>query len=293
MKLPITALIATKNEESNISKCIKSVNFCQSIHVIDSYSSDNTQAIAKELGATVTNFDQSSLQYPKKRQWLLESGMITTPWILVVDADEVVSDELKNELRECCNHSICNGYFIKKSFHFLEKKLRFGGFSFNALVFFRNGTAKYEELPCDPSFIDMDMEVHERIILTGRVGKLSGTLLHDDWKSYDHYVSRHVAYSKWESYIRYRRLKDGVWGPRAISSNPLKDLQTFRRFLKSIIIRLPFEPALWFLYHYFFRLGLLEGKKGLLASQVRFNYISLVRSRLNALKIEENTSAHK
>jgi hypothetical protein len=67
----------------------------------------------------------------------------------------------------------------------------------------------------------------------------------------------------------------------------LGDAQERRRFLKALAIRIPFEPQLWFLYHYIFRLGFLEGRPGLIASQVRANYITQVRGKMYELQLRE------
>ena len=68
-----------------------------------------------------------------------------------------------------------------------------------------------------------------------------------------------------------------------IRANLFGNHQERRRFLKMIAIRVPFEPQLWFLYHYFVRLGFLEGRPGLIASQIRKSHISQVRAKLYEL----------
>src|SRR5437899_3402334 len=96
-KLPITALIATRNEEANIRSCLSSLNCASQIIVVDSKSEDRTVAIAKEMGAEVVSFVFRG-GYPKKRQWALDTLKAAFPWILLLDADERVPEALWVEI---------------------------------------------------------------------------------------------------------------------------------------------------------------------------------------------------
>ena len=87
--LPLTVLIAAKDEERNIGRCLASLSPAERVIVVDSQSGDQTARIAEECGAEIVQFDYSG-GYPKKRQWALNTLTITTPWILLLDADEAV-----------------------------------------------------------------------------------------------------------------------------------------------------------------------------------------------------------
>ena len=97
--LPLTVLIAAKDEERNIGRCLASLSPAERIVVIDSHSKDRTAIIAAEQGAEVVQFEYSG-GYPKKRQWALDTLTITTPWILLLDADEAVPPELWQEIAD-------------------------------------------------------------------------------------------------------------------------------------------------------------------------------------------------
>lgn len=286
-QLSISVLLAVKNEEKNIRKCLSALGPAKEIIVIDSHSTDETVKIAnEEFGATVVQFDYSG-GFPKKRQWALETVDFKGDWILLLDADEVVPDVLWSEIGSAIGTpDESNAYLIRKGFHFLGKRFRYGGFSHCAVLLLKKGMGRFEELDLDPE-TTMDMEVHERVIVQGKIGKLKEPLIHEDFKGLTAYVERHNQYSSWEAHVRYKFLQTGHYGEDTITPRFFGNSQERRRFLKSIAIRIPFEPLLWFLYHYVFCLGLLEGKRGFIACQIRSNYIKQVRAKLYELQLKE------
>lgn len=285
--LSITAIVAVKNEAKNIERCLKALAPVQRVVVVDSNSTDNTVALAKERGAEVLQFTYTG-GYPKKRQWALDSLAISTEWVFLLDADEVATPELWDEIaRELAKTEHRDAYLVTKGFHFLGRRLRFGGFSHAAVLLFRKGKALFERLDGDTIPSPLDMEVHERIIVNGTIGHLRTPLIHEDFKGLAAYIERHNHYSSWEAAVRHRYLRSGHYGNAAIQPKLFGNTQERRRFLKGIAIRVPFEPLLWFLYHYIFRLGLLEGRPGLIASQIRASYISQVRAKLFELSMKE------
>ena len=284
--LPVTVIVATKNEAANIERCLSSLVKAHRILVIDSFSTDLTPTIARQNGAEVISYSYPG-GYPKKRQWALDNLDISTPWTMFIDADEQMTPALWDELE----HAIASpaspeAYEVRKGFHFLGKKLKFGGFSHLAIILFRTGYAKFEEAAGNISNAQ-DMEVHERLIVQGRVGRLRCPLVHNDYKGLSAYIDRHNKYSTWEAGIRAHYLKTGSWGERCIKPSLLRDSQSFRRFVKPIALRLPCEPLLWFLYHYVVCGAVLEGRRGYIASSLRQAYIAQVRAKLYEMRLLE------
>lgn len=278
-KLPITVLIAAKNEEVNLPRCLGAPGPAARVIVLDSHSTDATAEIALARGADVVQFDYRG-GYPKKRQWALEHVPIDTPWVLLLDADEVVPDALWREIAAVIERpDALDAYLITKGFHFLGRRFRHGGFSHAAVLLFRTGTARFERL-FDDAPDSLDMEIHERVLVQGRVGRLQTPLIHEDFKGLEAYIARHNKYSTWEARVRYRYLTTGRYGEDTIAPRLLGNSQERRRFVKALVIRLPFEPQLWFFYHYFARLGFLEGRPGLIASQIRASYIAQTRAKI-------------
>ena len=279
MKLPITVIVATRNEAPNIEKCLKALACVQRILVVDSNSSDGTPEIASRLGAEVVHYSHNSGSV-KKRQWAMQSLQIDTPWTMLIDADEVVPDDLWNEISTAvASPNAARGYIIEKGFWFLGKKFRYGGFSHTAVLLFQTGAARFETLGCH---VDsrLDMEVHERLIVDGSIERLQTPLIHNDFKGLTAYIDRHNAYSTWEAAVRRQFLTKGNWGSDAIRPRLFGNSQERRRFLKQIACRIPLEHWAWFFYHYLFRLGFLEGTAGLIACRMRAQYILNVRAKM-------------
>jgi glycosyltransferase involved in cell wall biosynthesis len=283
--LSVTVLVPAKDEELNIGRCLMSLTPAARIIVVDSESVDSTLAIARAHGAEIVNFSYSG-GYPKKRQWALDNLEIKTPWTMLVDADEQITPELWTEITAVLDSSDCEAYLICKGFHFMGRRFRFGGFSHSAIILFRTGHARFEQTAGNiPN--GQDMEVHERMMVDGRIGRLNHPLLHNDYKGLQAYLDRHNKYSTWEAGIRVNYLKTGTWGEQTIKPSGLGDSQSFRRFIKSFIMRFPGEPWLWFLYHYFVRAGFLEGRRGFIAASIRKAYIEQVRAKIFEMSLKD------
>lgn len=284
--MPLTVLIAARNESRNIARCVASAAPASRIVVVDSASDDDTCVIASSLGAEVRQFEYVPGR-PKKRQWALDTLAFDTDWVLLLDADEQVPPELWREIGEVlAAPSAHRAYFIRKGFHFLGKRFRFGGFSFDAVLLIDRHHARFERLACDADD-RLDMEVHERIIVDGSIGRLRTPLIHDDFKGLEAYLARHNHYSTWEARLRHRFLQTGAWGQEGVQARLFGNAQERRRFLKYVALRMPGEPLLWFIYHYVVRGGFLEGRRGLIASRIRANYIADVRAKMYELSLPQ------
>jgi len=97
LSLPITVILAVKNEAANLPKCLAALKQVQRVVVVDSQSTDSTSDIVDQYGAELVQFHYTG-SHPKKRQWAIETVDIATPWVLLLDADEVVSDALWTEI---------------------------------------------------------------------------------------------------------------------------------------------------------------------------------------------------
>ena len=281
-KLPVTVIVPTKDEVANIAKCLESLARAERVIVVDSASADGTVEISNRLGAEVVQFGYRG-GLPKKRQWVLNSQRIKTPWTLLVDADEVVPEKLWQEIAAAIkNPRPASGYLIRKGFCFMGRRFRFGGFSHDAVLLFQTGRARFEQLD-ELADTGLDMEVHERLIVDGTVGRLRTPLIHEDLKGLAAYIDRHNRYSSWEAAVRTHFLETGSWGSDAIRPRLTGNVQERRRFLKQIACRLPAEHWCWFFYHYLLRLGCLEGRPGLIASRLRSQYIADVRAKMEEI----------
>jgi glycosyltransferase involved in cell wall biosynthesis len=279
-KIDIAVIVAARNEAVNIAKCLRSLEPAREIFVIDSGSTDGTNEIAQARGARVVQFNYSG-GYPKKRQWAIDTLPITAEWLLMVDADEEIPSALWQEIAAAIAAPAGRAAFlIRKGFCFLGRRFRFGGFSFQAVLLFRKGEARFERLLDEAADAgQMDMEVHERVLVNGPIGTLATPLVHDDFKGLAAYIDRHNRYSSWEARHRHHFLRTGQWGNESIRARLFGNAQERRRFLKFLAVRIPCEAVLWFLYHYVARGGFLEGYPGYVASRIA-NYVADVRAKV-------------
>lgn len=245
-------MIPTKNEEANVGFALGSVReWAQQVFVLDSGSTDRTEAIAKEHGATFVFHAWEG--YARQKNWGLDNLGIEAKWVFILDADEVITPELRDELTRVAREDSCpeNGFYINRFFIFLGKRIRHCGFypSWN-LRFFRRGKARYE-----------DREVHEHMTVDGKVGYLKHDMEHNDRRGLADYIAKHNRYSTLEAGEMFkieRGLAEGTikyrfWG------GPIER----RRWIKHRLW--PRLPARWlvrFFFMYVLRLGFLDGVTG-------------------------------
>lgn len=260
--VPLTVIIPTKNEETNLSGCLASVQWASEVFVVDSQSTDRTCEIAETLGARVVQFRYEG-GWPKKRQWALETLPFRNAWTLLLDADERVTDELRVEIEEIVSNSKSrDGYWIPLKLVFLGKLLRHGGSSFKKLVLFRTGCGRFEKRIENQDRSMGDMEVHEHVIVNGSVGICRSALLHHNTNSLFRYIEKHNWYSNWEAELYYRKYAGLPTDTDVLTGNMWKTQAQRRRFARRFLFRLPGFSLLVFLYRYVLLLGFLDGKPG-------------------------------
>lgn len=257
--LPVTVIIPVRNEARNLARCLEALRKVEEIYVVDSQSTDETCAIARSFGAKVVQFNYKG-GWPKKRQWAMDSLPIANEWILLLDADEILTRELSDEIRHAIQNPDVVGYRIRLQLYFLGRVLRHGDASFCKLSLFRKGKGRFECRLRDQDRSMADMEVHEHVIVAGPVEALGHSLVHHNVESLSHYIQKHNEYSNWEAQVLTQRAA----GPDGIEPSLFGTQAQRRRWLKKKLYRLPGSPILLFLYRYFLRLGFLDGVPGLI-----------------------------
>ncbi|MFZ4666914.1 MAG: glycosyltransferase family 2 protein [Prochlorotrichaceae cyanobacterium] len=273
-KIPVSVLIPAKNEEANLPACLTSVALADEIWMVDSHSVDRSVAIAEEYGANVVQFDFNG-QWPKKKNWALENLPFRNPWVLIVDCDERITPELWAEITTAIQNPDYAGYYLNRRVFFLGAWIRHGGrYPDWNLRLFRHAQGRYENLQTSLTPNTGDNEVHEHVILQGKVGYLKEDMLHEDFRNIFHWLERHNRYSNWEARV-YDNLLSGQDEQGTIGSNLLGDAVQRKRFLKRIWVYLPLKPLLRFFLIYVFQLGFLDGRAGFiyacLMSQYEYN----------------------
>ncbi len=258
-KLPVSVIVAARNEEKNLPRCLESLREIGEIYVIDSQSTDATPEIARTFGAKVVQFHYQG-GWPKKRQWAMENLPLQNDWILLVDADEALTPELADEIRRAIQTPGANGYYVSLQMHFLGRVLRHGDADFWKLALFRRNQGRYECRLREQDMSMADMEIHEHIVVDGSTRSLKNSLIHHNVESLSRYIQKHDEYSNWEA----RVLLQGEQSPGELTPSLSGTQAQRRRWLKKRLYALPGSPVLLFFYRYFLRLGFLDGIPGLI-----------------------------
>ncbi|MGP0021571.1 MAG: glycosyltransferase family 2 protein [Candidatus Sulfotelmatobacter sp.] len=258
-KLPVSVIVAARNEEKNLPRCLEALRSAGEVYVIDSESTDATPEIARSFGAKVVQFRYQG-GWPKKRQWAMETLPLAFDWILLVDADEAMTPELEEEIRGCIANPDISGYCISLRMYFLGRVLRHGDASFWKLALFRRGKGRYECRLRDQDSSMADMEVHEHVVVDGCTSRLNHPLIHHNVESLSRYIRKHDEYSNWESRVLLQSEQNSSELPPAFFGTQAQR----RRWLKKKLYAVPGSPVLLFFYRYFLRGGFLDGVPGLI-----------------------------
>ena len=281
-KIPVSVLIPAKNEEYNLPACLESVAPAAEVVVVDSQSSDRTIEIAEHHGAKVVQFYFNG-SWPKKKNWSLENLPFSNEWVLIVDCDERITPELWEEITEAIQNSEYNGYYLNRRVFFLGTWIRHGGrYPDWNLRLFKYKLGRYENLNTGDIPNTGDNEVHEHVILSGKVGYLKHDMLHIDFRDIYHWLARHNRYSNWEARVYYNFII-GQGDEGTIGANLFGDAVQRKRFLKKIWVRLPFKPWLRFIWFYIIRLGFLDGKAGYIYARLLSQYEYQINVKLYEL----------
>ncbi len=254
----ISIALATYNEKDNISRCLNSVkDWADEVVIVDGTSSDGTSEIAKSYGAKVITKPNNKNFHINKQMAIDECR---AQWILQLDADEVVSAGLRNEIdRIIKSNPKQNGYYIPRRNWFLGRFLTKGGqYPDYTLRLYKNGKGKLPQ-----------KDVHEQAMVEGEVGFLKEDLLHFPYKDFKMYIKKWRRYNIFAADLLGKELKNK---PASVH---------IKMFFLEIIVK----PAWWFVWTYGRHKGFVDGWQGFvfcLFSSLRFpvSYIEYLRFRV-------------
>jgi len=268
----VSVLITTLNAADSLPACLASLKDFDEVIIIDSNSSDKTQKIAQEHCATFINYQWDG-QYPKKRQWCLDNLDIRNEFIFFVDADEVLTSELIEEIKYL-NFDVA-GYFVRGHYVWKNKTLKHG-LKNNKLALFHRHKIEF------PVVDDLDIEGmgeiegHYQPVLKDLykhepIGQLKSGLQHNAYEDTERWNARHLRYAQWEADMIRR------------NAYP-KDPNRMRECLKNRFRQLPMRGLIAFCHSYFLKLGFLDGLAGYEFAQSRRQYYQMVKTALSANK---------
>ena len=234
----LTAIIPTFNEEHNIIEAIKSVDFADEIIGADSLSTDKTIELAKPHVNKIIQrkYENSASQ----KNWAIPQAQ--HKWILILDADERVPEDLKIEIQNTLKSKPEeSGFWIGRTNYFMNKRIRFSGWRGDRVIrLFKRDECKYEKL-----------NVHAEIISERTIGSLKQKLIHNTFVSGEDFQKKLDRYAKWQA-----KDYDSKTGTITFYHTHLK-------------------PAIRFLKHFIFQLGFIDGKVGFIISKYQANAVKM------------------
>ncbi|MRH98904.1 glycosyltransferase [Kriegella sp. EG-1] len=220
----------TYNEIEHIAEVIENLSFADEIIIVDSFSTDGTiECIEKHKNVKLIK--RPFKNFTDQKSFALEQA--SNDWVLFMDADERVTNNLKHEIIDTINNKekTASAYFFYRTFMFEDKVLKYSGWQTDKNYrLFRKSKAQFTQ----------DRIVHETLIVDGKSDNLHYKLIHYSYKNYDEYKSKMIKYGK------------------------MKALEESSKSYSPNIYHFVFRPLYKFVYHYIFRLGILDGKKGLI-----------------------------
>lgn len=244
--MSLSVIVITLNEEKNIDECLKSVRWVDEIIVIDSNSTDKTVELAKKF---TQNIFQLNAPYGFKRNFGIEKAK--GEWILWLDADERISDELRIEIQKVISRNNFDAYFINRKSFFINKFIQHCGWypDYSLRLFKKSTKLEFSE-----------SLVHESIKTKLSTGKLKNYIIHYTDLDFEHYLNKLNHYT-------------------TQSAEELKNKNQ-----KATFIDILFRPAFTFLKMYFFKLGILDGYTGLVLCILSSFHVMTKYSKLYFLK---------
>lgn len=267
MSIPVSVIVVTKNEEKNIADCLSALANFSEVIVCDSKSRDKTAEIARLHGANVIDFTWNGA-YPKKRQHCLDFLALKHDWVMFVDADEIVTDALIDELEALFVHEpSCAGYFIK-GYHSLNGRILKYGLQNNKLALFNKNKIHFPEID-DLDIPGMgEIEGHYQPVLkeefaNQKIGQLKSPLHHSAMEDARAWIFRHQKYARWEIGMNQKN----AWP---------KDPKPFRNRVKNFLRRNKYRPQIIFFISYILLLGFLDGRQGFEFARRKKTYYALI-----------------
>lgn len=245
----LSVLLMTYNEEANLANALRSVeNWADDIYVVDSFSTDGTLDIARAYGCGVLQNRFES--YCAQRNWALHNAPFRTEWVFVLDADEWVTDELRDEITALIkSNPTQNGFFIRRRHTWMGHSIRHGLNTAWILRLVRRGTARCE-----------DRIVNEHLLVNGTTEFLKNEFVHEDHHGLTDWIAKHNHYATLEAIEILRGRCDDQVQLRPLGST----VERIRWLRTSVYGRAPrmLRPFFLFFYRYVIRGGFLDGRAG-------------------------------
>lgn len=256
----IAGVVLTLNEEQNLRRALRSLQWCDELCVVDSGSTDNTCNVAAEFSALFHQHIQAPpFLITEQRNWALDNIDLKSDWVLFLDADEEISPSLSEQITSTINSSLAmDAYELTPRYWFLGQWLRF-----------TQGYPNWHPRLLKRGVVRFQGGVWETFSSGIRAGRISHPYEHYAFsKGFDDWLDRHRRYASWDAQqtIEYLNQRSSI------------TLSTRRwRHLRLLMFQLWFlRPPLRFIQKYFLQLGFLEGWQSFLFASMMFFYDFMV-----------------
>lgn len=250
-------IILTFNEEQHLPRLLDSIKELEApIFILDSGSTDKTLQIAESYGVIVQQ--NSFVNHPKQWHFALNNFPVQTPWIIGLDADQIVTPELFTHLQhfKSKQHEDINGIYFNRKNIFKGKWIRYGGYYPKYLL---------KMFRFNIGYSDLNENMDHRFVVPGKtITWKDGHIIEDNLKENDieFWIAKHNRYSTLVAQEEFDRLQQAKQS--AIKPSLFGDPNQKIAYFKSIWWKMPLyiRPFLYFFYRYFLKLGFLDGKTG-------------------------------
>lgn len=224
----ISAIVITLNEEENIEEAIKSLKqVADEIVVVDSGSNDKTLEISKKNGA-VTFFRKFD-NFANQKNWAVSKT--TGDWVISLDADEEITAELAKEIKESVGENQFKGFLIPRRNFILGKEIKYSRWSPDTHIWlWKKDFGKWVG------------EVHEEVVVSGKVGKLKNSKIHYSHKALSEFIEANNRYSELDAKL------------------------LFKKGIKFSFVEMAWQSFFEFFIRYIYKKGFLDGKRGFILS---------------------------
>ena len=253
----LTVIILTFNEKLHIERCISNLlKITNQIYIIDSFSTDETVQIAERLGAKVVQ--NKWINYAKQFNFGIESNPFTSDWVMRMDADEYITDELALEIniKLAQTSASISGIYIKRRVFFLNKWIKYGGYYPIWLL----RIWRKDQGICEESWMDEHIK-----LFGGDTVQFQSDLVDHNLNNITWWTQKHNNYATREA-IDLLNIEHNFNKGLVVKPNLWGSQEERKRYLKVLYSKLPLftRPFLYFFYRYFLKFGFLDGKSGLI-----------------------------
>lgn len=254
-KEKLSAVMITFNEIEHIDEVLQNLSFADEIIVVDSFSSDGTVERIEQY-ENVELIQRPFKDFTDQKSFALEQA--SHDWVLFMDADERVTNDLKHEILDVVNsqEDTTSAYYFYRIFMFEEEVLNFSGWQTDKNYrLFRKSKVHFAQ----------DRIVHETLVVNGKSDNLKNRLIHYSYKNYDDYKGKMIKYGK------------------------MKALEESEKSYMPNAYHFILRPTYKFMHHYIFRLGILDGKKGMIICYLNALGVYSRYKELKRLKTRQNS----